>query len=138
MSDVDTLVCWKCGASIGDLPLPLGRRAECTACRADLHVCRMCEFYDTRVARSCREPVAEEVGDKERSNFCGYFKARPGAHAPLQTAETDAAKARLEDMFGVRPPDTPAEEAARRGAATESDVAREKLEQLFGLGGKKG
>ena len=57
------LVCWKCGASLDDEPLPLARTAECAVCNADLHVCRLCEWYDTAVAKACREPVAED-GDR--------------------------------------------------------------------------
>ena len=33
------------------------------------------------VAKHCREPIAEEVKDKERANFCDYFKPRPGAYS---------------------------------------------------------
>ena len=75
------LRCWKCGHGLDDMPMPLRRRDECPACGADLHVCRMCEFYDTSVAKSCREPVAEEVTDKERAQFCDYFRAQPGVLA---------------------------------------------------------
>jgi hypothetical protein len=94
------LVCWKCGTSIGDEPLPLGRLAECRACRAQLHVCRLCTFYDTRVAKSCRETVAEEVKDKERANFCGYFQPRPGAHA-AGDGRSQAARQELDALFGT-------------------------------------
>ena len=58
------LVCWKCGASLAELTLPLRRLEECPECRSELHVCRMCVEYDTRVAKHCREPTAEEVSDK--------------------------------------------------------------------------
>ncbi len=93
------LVCWKCGASLADLTLPLRRLEECRACGAELHVCRLCEFYDVAVAKHCREPIAEEVKDKTRANFCDYFKPRPGAY----TAEGDAgarARAELAALFG--------------------------------------
>jgi hypothetical protein len=93
------LVCWKCGASIGDEPLPLSRMAECRACRAQLHVCRMCGFYDTRVAKACRETVAEEVQDKERANFCGYFQPRKDAYVPSGGAAKDT-RAKLDALFG--------------------------------------
>ena len=76
------LECWKCGNGVSDLPMPLGRREECPACRADLHVCRQCEFYDPRAPQSCREPVADEVREKEKANFCGYFTINPSAHTP--------------------------------------------------------
>lgn len=72
------LACWKCGASLEALTLPFSRTDECRACRAELHVCRMCRFYDTSKAKSCAEPVADEVHDKDRANFCGYFEPAAG------------------------------------------------------------
>ena len=96
------LVCWKCGASLADLSLPLLRTDECRKCRAQLHVCRMCVDYDTSVARHCREPTAEDVSDKTRANFCGHFKPRAAAYTPPNTAEVDKAKAELERLFGKR------------------------------------
>ena len=76
------LVCWKCGAALAELTLPLRRLDECPKCHAELHVCRMCVDYDIRVAKHCREPTAEEVSDKTRANFCDHFKPRPGAYTP--------------------------------------------------------
>ena len=95
----DTLNCWRCGAEVSDEPLPLSRTAECRQCGAELHVCRMCEFYDTSKAKACREPVAEPVGDKTRANFCGWFRPRAGLAG---TADDAAAEARrqLDDLFG--------------------------------------
>lgn len=93
-----TLNCWRCGTAITDEPLPLSRTAECRACHAELHVCRMCEFYDTSKAKSCREPVAEPVADKTRANFCGWFRPRAGLSASGD-AVADEARDRLEDLF---------------------------------------
>jgi len=94
------LRCWKCGASLADYTLPLRRLEECRACNAELHVCRMCEFYDTTVARHCRETIAEEVKDKLRANFCDYFRPTPSAYRPDGTSAADRAKAELEALFG--------------------------------------
>jgi hypothetical protein len=94
------LVCWKCGAALAELTLPLRRLEECPKCRAELHVCRMCVEYDTRVAKHCREPTAEEVRDKEHANFCDHYKPRPGAWQAPNTAEVSAARAALDKLFG--------------------------------------
>lgn len=123
----EELVCWKCGAPIADQPLPLARVAACTVCRSDLHVCRLCLFYDRRAARECREPVAEAVQDKERANFCGYFQPRVGAHARRDVTAAEAARVRLEALFGGNENESDGSPAA---------AARERLEQLFG--GKDG
>ena len=122
---MQALWCWKCGASLEGVLLPFARLAECPACRTDLHVCRMCGFYDTGSAHACREPVADEVQDKTRSNFCGYFQASDQAYGGGNKAAL-AARAQLEGLFGgVSAGET-------RG---EGDAARERLEGFFG-GGK--
>lgn len=95
------LVCWKCGALLIDQPLPLSRLAECSKCRSYLHVCRMCLAFDPHLTRKCREQDAEEVTDKERSNFCGYFNARPDAYRPGGEARTQAARAKLGNLFSA-------------------------------------
>jgi len=127
------LVCWKCGASVADEPLPFARAAECRACAAELHVCRMCEYFDTSYGDACREPVADPPGDKERANFCGYFRARTGAYVPPGD-EAERARTELESLFGGGTPTgengTGGEE--RPGAG---DEARRQLESLFGKPG---
>jgi hypothetical protein len=94
------LVCWKCGAALAALTLPLRRLDECPACRAELHACRLCVEYDTRVAKHCREPTAEEVRAKDRANFCDHFKPREGAYQAPDRAAIDAARAALDKLFG--------------------------------------
>ncbi len=101
MDPAPPIVCWKCGASLADLSLPFSRRDECRACRAELHVCRMCRFYDTHKAKSCAEPVADEIQDKVRANFCGYFVAAGGRFVPRTGAE-DRARNALDDLFGAK------------------------------------
>lgn len=91
--------CWKCGAGQTGILLPLSRTEACGTCGADLHVCRMCRFYDTSVANACREPVAERVTDKTRANFCGYLELRTdaGTHSASSAGES----ADLNALFGI-------------------------------------
>ncbi len=96
------LRCWKCGASLAEYTLPLRRLEECRACGAELHACRMCEFFDTSKAKHCREPVAEEVKDKAVANFCDYFRPTPAAYQPEATSAAERARAELEALFGKR------------------------------------
>jgi hypothetical protein len=94
------LVCWKCGASLSALSLPLMRRDECQKCRAELHVCRMCVEFDQSVAKHCREPTADEVNDKEHANFCGFYTPRAAAFRPRDSAAADQARQELDRLFG--------------------------------------
>ena len=93
--------CWRCAGPLGELPRPLPRAAACPGCGADLHVCRMCQFHDPNKSRGCREPVADDVRDRERANFCGYFEASPGAGDGRREAEAKASRAALDALFGL-------------------------------------
>ena len=130
MVKAEDLSCWKCGTSLAGALLPLTRLAKCKACHADLHVCRMCRFYDPAVANSCREPVAESVKEKGRANFCGYLQPATDAYAK-QPAGAAAASSELDALFGL--PATTDDHAA----LSESDRSRQELERLFGLGGEQ-
>jgi len=98
------LQCWRCGASLADLRLPIGRTEECRECRSQLHVCRMCLYYDPRVPKQCREEGAEEVRIKDRANFCDWFKPRPGAFDAAGAAADQAARSAAEALFGPPKP----------------------------------
>ncbi len=118
----ETYACWKCGGPLPDLLLPLPRLEECPHCRAQLHVCRMCVFFDTTLAQQCREPVADLVSDKQRANFCGYFKINPHAF----TASTDQAAASRRELDALFGGESPASESGGTDASVQ-----DALEDLF-------
>ena len=95
-----SIACYRCGESLAALSLPLSRQDQCPACSADLHVCRMCVHFDRNVPRQCREDGAEDVTEKERSNFCDWFKPSDTAFDPSRKAEADAAQDALAALFG--------------------------------------
>ena len=91
--------CWKCGASLAALSLPIGRIERCKACGADLHCCKQCTHYDRSAWQQCREQSVEEVREKDRANFCDHFKPVAGRFAGADPT-VDAARAALESLFG--------------------------------------
>jgi hypothetical protein len=121
-----TLTCWSCGSSLAGIPLPIGRREECPRCTASLHACRQCIHFDRNANKSCREPVADEVVDKESGNFCDYFQPRFGlSKSGDDTAQQ--ARAKLAQAFGGGTPTS-----ATRGSVGGADEAKRKLEEMFG------
>lgn len=82
-------------------------------------MCRMCRHHDTGKAKQCREPMAEEVKDKTRANFCDWFQAVTGTYAPKPAVNGNARDA-LDDLFG-----------GSAGAAEKRDPKSE-LDRLFG------
>ena len=116
----ESLSCYRCGASLAKLSLPLSRRDECPECSAHVHVCKMCRFFDVNVPKKCREDDAEEVIDKEKVNFCEWFVPAPDAFDPVRAGRAAQARSELEALFG--------EESA---AKPDSDELTSKADELF-------
>ncbi|MGA2190693.1 MAG: hypothetical protein ABSH33_19405 [Steroidobacteraceae bacterium] len=93
------LVCWRCGASLAALSLPLRRLDACKTCNAELHVCRMCVEFEVTYPNQCKEPTVEEVRKKDEANFCDHFKPKEGAFTAKDGAELMRSKSALEDLF---------------------------------------
>ena len=92
--------CYRCGASLEALSLPLSRQDECPDCGNYLHVCKMCQSFAANVPRQCREDGAEDVKEKERPNFCDWFKPSENAFDPARRQSADAAQDALAALFG--------------------------------------
>lgn len=101
-----SLVCWKCGASLAELLLPLSRRDTCPACHTDLHVCRLCRHFDAHRSGQCRELAAERVADKTRVNDCGWFVPRPEAYRGGGAAIANVTRGALDALFVEAPAST--------------------------------
>ncbi len=85
--------CWHCGTELS--PLDYGRQDICKKCGSDTRVCKNCFFHDRTAHNECHESQAERVVEKERSNFCDYFKTKTGggSGAPGKNALKAAAEA---------------------------------------------
>ena len=127
----ENMVCWKCGASLKALTLPLRRLEQCPACEAELHVCRMCIAFNPRLRSDCDEPMAEDVREKERANFCDYFKPKPDAHSPQDGAKADEARSRLYDLFGMTTEKNGSTGHLKESVLDDTEEARKRLEALF-------
>lgn len=95
-----TLTCCQCGHTIDLGNKPVGRRDTCGQCGRELRCCRHCHFYAPGRENDCAEPQAERVTDKERANFCDYF--RPGANPSAGGTGDDGkdrARRTLDDLF---------------------------------------
>lgn len=129
----NTPVCWQCGASLAALSLPFSRFDTCKACGVELHVCKLCVFHAPAVAKQCREPIAEEVKDKQRSNVCDYFSPRNDAYQPVPISKHS--RAQLEALFGGASSTPELRDAVSEHVQKKADTAaaaRSALDDLFG------
>lgn len=70
-----SLQCYKCGKELSEaFKVMLSRTDSCKSCMADLRCCKMCIHYDPKSYNDCRESMADRIQDKEKANFCDYFK----------------------------------------------------------------
>ena len=69
--------CHACGTGL-PRDLPIFRETECPSCSKPLKVCLNCTFYEKGLQWDCRESIAEPVREKDRANFCDYFRLREG------------------------------------------------------------
>ena len=122
--------CWKCGTELKNLLLPFSRYEECSTCKADLHVCIACRSYDSTAANACREDRADFVLDKDKANFCDYFKPNPSPFIKQDDASVIAARQKLAELFGEEPVEDGEQQTAT--PQSESDKALAELKRLFG------
>jgi hypothetical protein len=89
--------CHACGKEVVP-PDPVGRKAECPHCRAELRCCLNCVHHEPAAYNQCRESQADRVMEKDRANFCEYFRFREGA--PRSASKPPApARDQLDSLF---------------------------------------
>jgi hypothetical protein len=67
--------CYKCTKALPDTyNILVSRSDSCPFCSADIRCCRNCHFYDPNSYNECKESNAERITEKEKANFCDYFK----------------------------------------------------------------
>ena len=110
--------CHACG-SVFEISERVGFRATCEQCGADLHVCLNCRFHDPRVSCACREPEAELVVEKDRSNRCDWYQA--GREAESGKTDEGAEREGLDVLFR-KPGEAPAKPAAKMDPRAVADA----------------
>lgn len=91
----------RCHSCLKDLKIktPVGRRETCPFCGSDLHSCLNCIFYAMGAYNDCREPQAERVIEKGRSNFCDFFVFRDAEADDKGKRSVESTKTKIESMF---------------------------------------
>jgi hypothetical protein len=99
--------CFKCGDELPPRE-KIFRATLCDNCGADLRVCKNCTYYLPGVHWDCRETIPEAVREKERSNFCEYFRPasvtgkqdQAVADGGMTGGREETARDQLKNLFG--------------------------------------
>lgn len=87
--------CYNCGKEIA--ANNFGRQDSCESCGRDVHACRNCSNWDRAYNNECRESQAERVVEKEKSNFCDWWK--PHGNQGGSAVARDAMKSAADSLF---------------------------------------
>lgn len=91
-------MCWKCKKNIQDSDI-IYHTSTCDFCGTDLHSCKNCKFYSVGSHYDCHESEVEFVSDKEKANFCDFFKPNIGEFQNI--TKDDQSKQKARDAFAA-------------------------------------
>src|ERR1043166_3640439 len=63
----ETVKCASCGAKA---PSNITFDSSCTNCRAELHSCRQCNYFDPSARFECSKPITTKIVNKSARNVC--------------------------------------------------------------------
>ncbi|MBA7472141.1 hypothetical protein ES707_07462 [subsurface metagenome] len=91
--------CYFCGNPLEE-QLDVFRSTLCPSCKKGLRICRNCRFYSPGAHWDCRESISEPVYEKERSNFCDFFKfVESVQEKPLEKEQGNKARQGFDNLF---------------------------------------
>jgi hypothetical protein len=82
--------------------MPIVRSAVCPACDRDLKVCLNCEFYSPGSHWDCRESITDPVAEKDKANFCDWFRFKNSTAPGTGTKQAKGREAKKDflNLFG--------------------------------------
>lgn len=76
--------------------------AACFKCKAALHSCAHCAFFDTSAPNECLKPVATRVANKSAANACQLFAPRLVQEFASEEPSSKDPRAAFEALFRKR------------------------------------
>lgn len=84
----------KCSACGAQAPPSINFESTCPNCRAELHTCRQCAYFDPGARFQCLKPITARIVNKNARNTCELFVARTVVERETSSgAPTDARQA---------------------------------------------
>ncbi len=89
----------KCPCCSAEIQTPVPYTYECPSCGKMVHSCRCCAFYSPDSHYGCKESIDEPVWDKDRYNFCDYFRLSDKAPGPKDDDRAKKSREALSKLF---------------------------------------
>ena len=107
--------CYSCSTT---LPEGVDFGGPCPKCRAELHCCKQCSFFEPSTRFQCLKPIPVRIPVKDKANDCTLF-------SPRVTVARDA-PAGMQPTYRDRPASQPLQDGPRN-----SSDARNAFDRLF-------
>ena len=89
----------KCAACSATVQASIGLDATCPKCKADLHTCRQCTFFDPSARFECRKPITARIVNKGARNECELFAARTVVERETSSGKPTDARQAFANLF---------------------------------------
>ena len=91
MAFAEAVKCAMCGAKA---PSSITAESTCEKCKAELHSCRQCTYFDPSARFECSKTIPAKIVNKNARNACELFAARTVVERQTSSgAPTDARQA---------------------------------------------
>lgn len=92
----EVLKCAACGAKVAQ---SINADSSCPNCRADLHTCKQCTFFDPGARFECSKTIAARIVNKIAKNTCELFTPRTVVERETSSGPPKDAKQAFANLF---------------------------------------
>ena len=92
----ETVKCSSCGAKA---PTNITLVSSCPNCKADLHTCRQCTYFDPSARFQCSKPITARIVNKQARNTCELFIPRTVVERQTTSGAPTDARAAFAKLF---------------------------------------
>lgn len=89
----------KCSACAATVQANVSLDATCPKCKADLHTCRQCTFFDPGARFECRKPITAKIMNKGGRNSCELFASRTVVERETSSGKPTDARQAFANLF---------------------------------------
>ena len=89
----------KCAACGAPAPASITLDSSCPKCRADLHACRLCNYFDPGARFECRKTIAARIVNKQARNTCELFEPRTVVERETSSGKPTDARQAFANLF---------------------------------------
>jgi hypothetical protein len=89
----------RCASCAAIVPAEIDFASKCPRCKADLHACKQCSYFDTSSRFECTQPVSARIPKKEVNNQCSFYAPRTTVERETSSTKPMDARQAFENLF---------------------------------------